>query len=98
MTLQTKIVLIEASGARFTKHLKPKIFLSALQFVWHLKNLRLKMFSETGTRFFQTNDYFKSFNSVLNEHKFVFVSGLPVFPESLFTMHLKLFTQQIFRF
>ena len=25
------------SGARFTKHLKPKIFLSAIQFVWHLR-------------------------------------------------------------
>ena len=24
-------------GARFTKHLKPKIFLSAIQFVWHLR-------------------------------------------------------------
>ena len=26
-----------ASGARFTKHLKPKIFLSAIQIVWHLR-------------------------------------------------------------
>ena len=25
------------TGARFTKHLKPKIFLSAIQFVWHLR-------------------------------------------------------------
>ena len=24
-------------GARFTKHLKPKIFLSAIQIVWHLR-------------------------------------------------------------
>ena len=36
------------SGARFTKHLKAKIFLIAIQ----IENLRLKMFSETGTRCF----------------------------------------------
>ena len=62
------------------------------------KILGLRCLVKRAPDFFQTNDYFKSFNSVLNEHKFVFVSGLSVFPESLFTIHLKLFTQQIFRF
>ena len=32
-------------GARFTKHLKPKIFVSSIHGTY--KNLRLKMFSET---------------------------------------------------
>ena len=36
------------SGARFTKHLKPKIFVSPIQFVWY-ENLRLKMLSEMST-------------------------------------------------
>ena len=39
------------AGARFTKHLKPKNFVSSIQFVWNLRNsYRLKIFSETGTR------------------------------------------------
>ena len=33
---RTKLIS-EEPGARFTKHLKPKIFLSAIQFVWHLR-------------------------------------------------------------
>ena len=41
-------------GAHFTKHLKPKIFVSSIQFVCFVlygtyENLRLKLFSETGT-------------------------------------------------
>ena len=30
-------IQIKTSGARFTKYLKPKIFLSAIQIVWHLR-------------------------------------------------------------
>ena len=30
-------VTANKAGARFTKHFKPKIFLSAIQFVWHLR-------------------------------------------------------------
>ena len=33
----TALFLNATSGARFTKHLKPKIFLSAIQIVWHLR-------------------------------------------------------------
>ena len=32
-----RAVVGQGPSARFTKHLKPKIFLSAIQFVWHLR-------------------------------------------------------------
>ena len=41
----SKIRIFNKSGACFTKHLKPKIFVSPYE------SLRLKMLSETGTRF-----------------------------------------------
>ena len=30
-------ILAKTSGVRFTKHLKPKIFVSPIQFVWDLR-------------------------------------------------------------
>ena len=38
-TLKKKLLSVAGykPGACFTKHLKPKIFLSAIQIVWHLR-------------------------------------------------------------
>ena len=38
---------LDSTGARFTKHLKPKNLVIALQTVWNLEDLWLKMVSET---------------------------------------------------
>ena len=38
-------------GAGFTNHLKPKVFISSIQNVWNLRNLRFKILRESGTWF-----------------------------------------------
>ena len=48
--LSLDISSVNYSGARFTKHLKPKIFISYLKLYGIYKSLKLMNFSEMGAR------------------------------------------------